>query len=773
MRTAHELRDAAEAPGPPAAATSPAAPLASVSSASPLAPPARPGLSRRVFLQTAAVAGGGLLLHGVLPASAASLVGAAGATPAAGELPLTPWVRVTPDNVVTVIVSQAEIGQGISTTLPAILVDELGADWAAVKLETAPFAPAYRNPVRQWMFTGNSESVQSFHDLMRQMGAAAREMVTRAAAARLGVPPDSCRAENGTIVHPASGRRLTFGEVAAEAARLPVPAQPRLRADSELRLVGRALPRVDVPAKVDGSARFGIDLQVPGMLVAAVRTAPTLAGRLRALDPSPAAGMPGVHAVVRLDNGVAVVADSWWQARTALAKLRPDFEPGPDTELSSATVLAEYQLRLEAGPWATPVAAGDVEAAMRKAAGTVTADYLNPFLAHATMEPMNCIVSLTADACEVWAPTQGQELALVTLQQRFGLREDQVRVNRSPYAGGAFGRRLLPDFILQAAVVSKAAGRPVKVIWDREEDMRRDRYRPASLLRLTAALDASGLPTAFAVRLVSPTILLPVFPALAPMLRDKRIDPSALEGLLEMIYELPNRRVDFHLLSTPIPTSVMRTTGYGPNTTAVEGFVDELAHAAKADPYRYRRRLLARNPRALAVLDRAAARAGWGKPLPPGHGRGIAVAEAFGTLIAQVAEVAVRGPEVRVLRITSVVDCGRVLDPGIATANVEAGVVFGLSYCKSEVTFAGGAVVPANFDAYELPYLAETPELVTELAPGGGKLGGVGETGPVTVPAAVLNAVFAATGRRLRELPLGRHGLRLGLVRPPKGKGYA
>jgi isoquinoline 1-oxidoreductase beta subunit len=773
MRVARPLRGAAGLPQP---VTPPVGPATG----------AGQGLSRRIFLQTAAVGGGGLLLHcslpslPALPASAATLVGAAGASPPAGQLAVTPWVRVTPDNVVTIIVSQAEIGQGISTTLPAILADELRADWQAVRLETAPFAAAYRNPLRQWMFTGNSESVQSFYDLMRQMGAAAREMLIQAAASRFGVAPEACRADRGTIVHAASGRRLTFGDVAAAAARLPVPASPRLLPDAELQLVGRSLPRVDVPEKVDGSARFGIDLQLPGMLVAAVRTAPTLAGRLRAVDPAPAAGMPGVRAVVPLDNGVAVVADTWWQARTALGKLRPDFEPGPgsgpDSELSSAGVLTEYRRRLESGPWATPVAAGNVEAAMaaaRAAARVVTADYLNPFLAHATMEPMNCIVSLTADSCEVWAPTQGQELAVVTLEQRFGLRADQVRVNRSPYAGGAFGRRLLPDFIVQAAVISKAAGRPVKLIWDREEDMRRDRYRPATMVRLTAALDAAGLPAALAARVVSPTILLPVFPAIEPLLRDKGIDPSALEGMLDTIYELPNRHVDFHLLSIPVPTSVMRTTGYGPNVTALESFVDELAHAAKADPYRYRRRLLARNARALAVLDRAAALAGWGKPLPAGHGRGIAVAEAFGTFISQVAEVAVEGPEVRVLRVTSAVDCGRVLDPGIATGNIEAGVVFGLSYCKSEVTFAGGAVVPGNFDAYELPYLAETPELVTELVPGSGKLGGIAETGPVAVPAALLNAVFAATGRRLRELPLGRQGLRLGVVRPPKGKGYA
>jgi isoquinoline 1-oxidoreductase beta subunit len=740
------------------------------------APPAAGGTSRRAFLWSTALAGGGLLLRCALPAKAATMTGAAAVAPPAGELPLTPWVRITAANVVTIVVSQAEIGQGISTTLPAILADELGADWEAVQLETAPFAPAYRNPQRNWMFTGNSESVQAFYDLMRQMGAAAREMLVEAAAARWGVAPASCHAAGSAIVHDASGRRLTFGEVAAEAAKLPVPASPRLKADAELKLIGKPLPRVDVPAKVDGSARFGIDLALPGMLAAAVRTAPDLLGKLRRVEPSSVSGMPGVRAVVPLERGVAVVADTWWQARTALAKLQVEFEAAPDARLSSAQIRDDHRRILEAGPWVTPVATGEVEQRMRAAAGAgrvVTADYENPFMAHATMEPMNCTVSVTPGGCEVWAPTQGQELAVLTLAGVLGLRNDQVQVNRSPYVGGAFGRRLLPDFIVQCALVSKAVGRPVKMIWDREEDIRRDWFRPATAVRLTCGLDAAGLPTALAARVVSPTILLPVFPALAPMLREKGFDPSALEGMLETIYELPHRRVDFHLWETPIPTSVMRTTGYGPNLFALESFVDELAHAAGTDPLAYRRRLLGKNPRARRVLDRAAQLAGWGTPLPPGRGRGLAVAEAFGTLVAQVIEVAVSAPEVRVLRVTSAVDCGRVLDPGIAASNIEGGVIFGLAYCKSEITFDHGAVVQSNFDGYELPYLAEAPELVTELMPSGEKLGGIGETSPVTVSPALANAIFAACGRRLRAMPLGRHGLRLGVARPPKGKGYA
>ncbi|HKA37489.1 MAG TPA: molybdopterin cofactor-binding domain-containing protein [Thermoanaerobaculia bacterium] len=731
------------------------------------------GMSRRVFLVSTAIAGGGFLLGAASRSSAATLVGAAAASPQPGEIPLTPWVRITPDNAVTIVVSQSEIGQGISTTLPAILAGELGADWDAVRLETAPYALAYRNPERQWMFTGNSESCQAFYDLMRQMGAAAREMLTGAAASRWGVSPDACRTEKGFVVHEASGKRVSFGEIAAEAAKLPVPAKPRLRAGGEPALVGKPVPRVDIPAKVDGTARFGIDMQVPGMLLAAIRTAPTLAGKLRSMNREAVAGMPGVRAVVALDNGAAVVADTYWQARMALKKLPLEFEPGPNLDLSSSSLIAEYRKALENGPWATPVNEGDVSAGLGRAAKKVTADYESPFLAHATMEPMNCTASVTSDRCEIWAPTQGQELAFFALKQALGLKDDQIQVNRSPYAGGGFGRRLLPDFVVMAALISKAAGKPVKVIWDREEDIRRDWYRPATATRLAAGLDADGNPTALSIRVVSPTILHPVFPSIGEFLQQKGFDPSAMEGMLELIYDFPVRRVDFHLFKTSVPTSVMRTTGYGPNTFALESFVDELAHAARSDPYRYRRRLLAKNPRALRLLDRVATLSGWEKPVAKGHGRGIAVADAFGSYIAQVIEVAASGPEVRVLRVTSVVDCGRVLDPVIAKSNIECGVIFGLSYCKSEIAFDKGGVVQGNFDGYELPYLAESPELVTEFLPSGEKLGGIGETGPVPVPPALANAVFAATGKRLRAMPLGRNGLRLGFARPPKGRGYA
>jgi isoquinoline 1-oxidoreductase subunit beta len=720
-------------------------------------------LGRRDFLR--AIGGGSLWIGFCAPLRAAKLSSPAPVEAARGEATVTAWVRIGDDNQVTIIASQAELGQGISTTLPAILADELGADWDAVKIAAAPFAPAYRNPRLNWMFTGNSESAQSFFDLMRKTGAAAREMLTTTAASRWGVSAVECEAKDSAIVHPASGRWLTFGELAADAAKLPVPQNPMLKPREQLKLIGTSLPKVDVPSKVDGSAQFAIDLKLPGMLVAAVRTAPTIGGTLKSFAVTRLKAMPGVRGVVRLQEGVAVVADTYLQARRALAAAPPVFDDGPNARLDSATLMSAYRERLEEGPWATVVNEGDATSALSRSSRTLSLDYENPFAAHATMEPMNCTASVTATRCEIWAPTQGHELAHVALKSVLGLKDEQVVVHCASAIGGGFGRRLIPDFVIQAALVSKEVGRPVKLIWDREEDFLHDFYRPATMVRLTAALQTDGLPSALAARVVSPTILLPVFPPIAKMLKEKGVDPSALEGMMETHYALPNRRVDFHLFNTAVRTSVMRTTGYGPNIFALESFIDELAYAAKVDPYRYRRRLLAGNARALEVLDRAAKLGSWGTPLArgkmAGRGRGIAFAEAFGTLLAQVAEVEVRGDEVKLLRVSSAVDCGDVLDPGIAAAGIEGGIVFGLSYCKNEVTFRNGRPEQTNFNAYELPYLAETPEMHTEFIRSGERLGGIGETSPVTLPPAFANAIFAASGKRLRSMPLSRHGMRL------------
>lgn len=721
---------------------------------------------RRHAIKLMASAAGIFALGFKFPAAAAELIADFTTGPAQQkpmqEIAISDWIRITQDNQVTVMVSQAEIGQGISTTLPAILVDELGADWNSIQLQTTPFSPAFRNPKLNWMFTGNSESTQSFYDLMRKTGATAREMLIAAAAGRWQVPAGECVTSDSQVIHTNSGRKISFGELAADAARLPVPTNPVLKQARQLKLVGRALPRVDIPSKVDGSAIFGIDMKVPGMLHAAVRICPYFGGSLKHMDEARLKSQAGVVAVVPLPNGIAVVAHSYWQAKSALITCPPEFDTGPNKDLHSAQMQQQYSHALHNGPFAIAVNEGDAPDIIAHARQHLHAEYENPFAAHATMEPMNCTADVRADKCEIWAPTQGQEFAHVALKNILQLKDEQVVIHRTTAIGGGFGRRLLPDFVIQAALVSKAVGQPVKLLWDREEDFAHDYYRPASMLAMEAAIDEHGYPAALAIRLVSPTILLPVFPPITAVLKEKYIDPSAIEGLTEIPYRIPAKRLDFHLLETVIPTSVMRTTGYGPNLFAMECFIDELAHAARQDPLLYRRHLLRDDPRALAVLDKVADMSQWTKKsAKKGRAKGIAFASAFGSYIAQVLELEVKNNAITLLNTWLAVDCGKVLDPGIAAAGIEGGVVFGLAYANTAITFSQGRTEQHNFNNYELPYLAQTPHIAVEFIDSGAALGGVGEVSPVTVPPALSNAVFAATGRRIRRLPLSSHGFKL------------
>jgi isoquinoline 1-oxidoreductase beta subunit len=718
-------------------------------------------LSRRVFLQASAAAGGGLILTGILGAEelgiGASPTGSAGAR----AVPLNAWMRITTDDQVTLICSQSEMGQGIMTTLPAVLAEELGADWKRVKVEISPVATVYRNPRINWMFTGNSESTMAFFDLLLQMGASAREMLIAAAAKRWGVPARECRAETGRILHGPSARALTFGALAEAAARETPPEKPTLKAQKDWTLLGRSLPRVELPAKLDGSAVFGLDVRVPGMLYAAVKQSPVFGGQVKTFDKQAALRLPGVVDVVPIPSGVAVVAKTYWEAARALRVLPVTFDDGPSASLTSESLMAQYRAALEAGPWLTVLAEGAYKDAEHPiaapAAGGYSAEYESQFLAHATMEPMNCTAHVTEDACQIWGPLQGPELAQIVAAQVTGLPQEKITINRT-LLGGGFGRRLLVDFVVQAVLVSKAVGAPVKVIWSREEDMQHDVYRPATLQTVTAEVDRSGLPRSIAHRLVSPSILQFVFP---PAVTETN-DPSCLEGLMESHYEIPNVKVDFHLLKVGVPTSVLRTTGFGPNIFAVENFIDELAHRAHQDPYTFRR-LMLKDERALAVLDLAASKAGWTAPLPPGRGRGIAYAEAFRTHVAHVVELSVEDERVTLHRVVCVIDCGTALDPEISRSSLEGGTVWGIGAAfKSAISFRDGRTVERNFDGFRIPQISETPAIEVHIIDSGARpLGGTGEVGPVTLVPAVTNAIFVATGRRLRSLPLSRHGLRL------------
>jgi isoquinoline 1-oxidoreductase beta subunit len=707
--------------------------------------------TRREFLISSSLAAGSLLIHGAWlnPVEAAST---------ADETVLNAWLRIGRDNIVTIISSQAEMGQGIQTTLPAVLADELGADWSRVRLENAPADPAYRNPRINWQFTGNSESTTAFFDLMREMGASGREMLIGAAAARWKVDPATCVAERNMVIHRPTRRRSTFGALAAEAAKQARASKPRLKNPAEWTLVGKSLPRVENGAKVNGTAIFGMDVTVPGMLYAAVKTSPTFGGKVLAYDKRSIRDLPGFVDVVEIPNGVAVVAKSYWQARNALAALPIRFDAA-DSSLSSETLGQQYQAALAGNAWHTAHVAGDPDAFGKEFATTFSEVYESQFLAHATMEPMNCTAHVTADRCDVWAPTQGQEMAQTVVSQLLGVPREQVRINRT-LLGGGFGRRLVADFVVQAVLASKAVGAPVKVIWSREEDMQHDIYRPAVLHRLSAGIDEFGQLQAIAHKLVSPSILQFVYP---PAVTDT-YDPSCCEGVLETRYHVPNVRIDFHLLKTTVPTSVLRTTGYGPNVFALESFVDELAHRKGQDPYRYRQELLSGDARALKVLDLAAAKADWTSVAPPGRYRGIAFCEAFRTLTAHVVEISIpQEGQVRIHRVVCVVDPGTVLDPGISANSIEGGVAWGLSCAfLSEITFEGGRTVESNWHDYQVLRMPAMPPVEVHFVDSGARpLGGVGEVGPVTVLPALANAIFAATGKRYRSLPLSRHGLQI------------
>lgn len=720
----------------------------------------RQATNRRAVLKAAGAAAGALVLGIRLDSKA--VFASPAPVPATA---VTAWVEVAADNSITLIASQSEMGQGTTTTLAAALADELYLPLDRVRIEFAPFAPAYRDPVYQWMFTGNSQGISSFYDLMRQAGAAAREMLLAAAAARLKTTADQLSIRDGRVHVAGSTRSVTFGGIAAAAAALPVPSKPALRADAPS--AGSPVARWDIPAKVDGSAVFGIDLHLPEMVSAAVRSAPRFGGSVARYDAAALRAKPGVLALVEVPNGLAVVARTYWQARRALDAAEITWN-GTGSAFTSGVALAPiYREKLSSGPFFSHKSVGDAAAVIGRAPNKIEATYQVPFQAHATMEPINCTAQIKDGRCDIWAPVQGVELVHNVAAQVTGLPTDKITVHRT-FLGGGFGRRLLADFVKQTLIVALAVKRPVKLTWSREEDMGHDFYRPAMLHAISGALDESGKVTALAHRVVSPSHMLYIFPRgfLAPMpdwtnpaAPPEKMDTMAVEGLLDIPYVIPSQAVDQHRLELDVPLSVWRTTGHGPNNFVLESFIDELAMAARADPLSFRRGLLGNNGRARKVLDLAADKARWDSQTSVGRARGIALASAFGGIVANVVELSVSDDKIQIHRIVMAVDCGRTLDPRIAESNILGGIVWGLSAMRTEVTFADGAATTLNFDGFEPFHLWETPQCEVHFIESGEKLGGTGELGPVPVHAAVCNAIFAATGKRIRALPLSRSGL--------------
>jgi isoquinoline 1-oxidoreductase beta subunit len=708
------------------------------------------GISRRAFLVTSAAAGGGMLVGFYLPQ-----LRRAGAAPTSPDL-FAPnaFVRIGRDDKVVLVMPQVEMGQGTYTSMSMLIAEELEVDLSQVTLEAAPpNDKLYANPLLGFQVTGGSTSVMAMWEPLRRAGAVARVMLIAAAAAQWSVDPSSCHAEHGEVMHPPTGQRLKYGALVDAAAKLPVPASVALKDPKDFTLIGTPAKRIDTPDKVNGKAVFGIDAVVPGMKFAAVAACPVLGGKLAGVDDSSAMAIKGVRQVVRLDNAVAVIGDSTWAAIQGLAALDIDWDNGPNATLTTADIIKQMDTASQK-PGVVARKEGDVAKALTGAARKVDAVYQLPFLAHAAMEPMNCTVHVRGDGCDVWVGNQVVSRAQATAAQVTGLPPEKVQVHNH-LIGGGFGRRLDVDGVTQAVAIAKQVDGPVKVIWSREEDIQHDVYRPYYYDRLTAGLDAEGMPIAWSHRVTGSSILARWAP---PVFKDG-LDSDAVEGAAkEMSYSIPNVLVDYVRYEPPsgITTGWWRGVGPAHNIFVVESFIDELAALAKTDPVDYRRRLLNNAPRMRGVLDLAAEKAGWGSPLPAGVGRGVSVQFAMGSYLSQIAEVEVsKDGEVNVRRVVCAVDCGQIVNPDIITAQMEGGIIFGISAALwGEITFKNGRVEQGNFNDYRVLRINETPHIEVYLVKSTEPPGGIGEPGTICIFPAVANAVFAVTGKRIRKLPI-------------------
>jgi isoquinoline 1-oxidoreductase subunit beta len=706
-------------------------------------------LSRRDFIMAGATISGGLLLSLNLPAQEAGAARAAG--PAVAPRSPAAFLEISPAGRIAITTPAVEMGQGGHTAMPMMLLEELGGSWSQLDVRDAAAAAVYNNPLFGAQSTVGSFSVRGWYVELRRIGAAARTMLVQAAATQWGVPAGECTVSEGRISHAASKRSCGFGEVAAAAARLPVPQDPPLKPQSAYKLIGSSPRRTDVIDKVDGSAKFGIDMVLPGMLYGAVQQCPTLSGKLKSFDDSEARGVKGYHSTVGLPDGVVVLAGSYWQARKALAKVKVQYDLGAMAGLDSAGV----SQRLRAGfdeEGRVSRNDGDVAAALAGAARTLQAEYEVPYLAHACMEPMNCTVRGDEAGVDVWCGTQSPQAARAAAAAAFGVPVEKVQVHVQ-YLGGGFGRRGEADYASQAAAAAKASGRPVKLVWSREEDIQHDFYRPAAAVRFRGGLDAAGTLVALEARMVS---------ASSPSFASPTGPPSFTGGVADQQYAIPNFRVTGIDKKLGVRFGFWRSVNDSHNPFMFEGFIDELARATGQDPLAFRRALLANErpgaKRVLGVLELAAARAGWGKARP-GHFLGLGCFEGFGSFIATACDITVKGREVTLHKVTTAVDCGVAVHPDNILAQLEGGMAYGLTaLLRGEITLENGAVKQSNFTDYPMLSMAEMPLFEAHIVPSTEAPGGIGEPGTGPIAPALANAIYAATGERIRTLPLSRHG---------------
>ncbi|GLH80321.1 aldehyde dehydrogenase [Bradyrhizobium sp. SSBR45G] len=708
-------------------------------------------LSRRGFLVSAAMTGGSLVIGLTLPLDQVSAVGAEDFAPNA-------FIRIGQDGEVVLTMPYVEMGQGTYTSIPMLIAEELEVDLKRVRLAHAPpNEKLYVNPLLGVQATGNSNAIRGAWKPLREAGAAARLMLIEAAARQWGVEARSCHAEAGEVIHGPSGRRLSYGELVADAARLPLPTNVVLKSPAEFKLIGTPAKRLDASGKVNGSVVYGIDARPAGVKIATLAQSPVFGGRVKSVDDGAAKLVKGVRQIVRLDDAVAVVADHMGAAKKGLEALKIEWDEGANAALASEDVARELeQATLRAGPVAQNI--GDAGQAMANAVTRIAANYHVPFLAHATMEPMNCTVHFRDDECEIWLGTQAIARVRAMAATAAGLPIEKVIVHNH-LIGGGFGRRLEADGAVRAVQIARQVDGPVKVVWTREEDIQHDMYRPYWVDRIEAGLDRDGRPVAWTNRFAGSSVIARYLPPAF----NNGLDPDTTEGAIDLVYALPNFHVEYVRVEPPgIQTAFWRSVGPSHNVFVTESFIDELADAAKQDPVAYRRALLHHNPRAKVVLDLAAEKAGWGAPLPKGWGRGIALQNAFGSLLAQVAEVEIaKDGSVRVHRVVCAMDCGIVVNPDTVQAQLQSGVMFGVTAALyGEITLKNGRVQQANFDSYQVLRINEAPAVEVHLVKSVEPPGGMGEAGTSGIVPAIANAVFAATGKRLRKMPIDPNALK-------------
>ena len=709
--------------------------------------------SRRKFLTDSTALLGGLVIGFYLPATGRAY--AAGINPA--KYPPDAFIHIAPNDEITIVVNKSEMGQGVYTSLPMLINEELEADWSRIGVESAPVAAVYNHTHMPMQLTGGSSSVSSSWEQMRQVGAVARVLLIRAAAAEWGVPEGECHAENGQVIHAKSGKRSGYGKLADAAAKLPLPEKVELKQPKDFKLIGKPTRRLDTPAKINGSAKFGLDVYLPGMLTVLVARSPVFGGKVKRYDAEDARKLPGVHGVYQVPTGIAVAADGFWPAKTARDLLQIEWDEGEGAALSTPDMFAGY-LELAKQPGLVARHDGDAEKGMKAAHRTVSAEYEVPYLAHAAMEPLNVVVDLKPDRCAIWTGTQAQTMDRAAAARIAGLKPEQVEIHTT-FLGGGFGRRANPrsDFVSEAVQVAMAVGKPVKVVWTREDDMQGGNYRPMWADRIEAGIDKDGKPVAWKHTIVGQSIVEGT--AFASFMIHGGIDATSVEGAATLPYLIPNLEVELHSPKNAVPVQWWRSVGHSHTAFVVETMMDELAHLAGRDPVAYRLDVLPSDLRYRGVLQLAVEKSGWGK-LPAGRAQGVAVHQSFDSFVAHVVEVSLVDDRIRVHRVVSAVDCGMVVNPDGVRQQIESAIVYGLSAAlHGEITLEKGRVMQSNFNDYPPLRFSEMPKIDVHIVESSKEPSGIGEPGTPPIAPAVANAVFALTGKRLRRMPFGKENL--------------